>query len=89
MPTVTLPRARFAAGYVVVDLFTDAGLVPSKSEARRLVQQGGAFVGGAEAAGGFTAITDLAAKIDVAALDSAGELVLRAGKKRFCRVITE
>jgi tyrosyl-tRNA synthetase len=89
MPTVSLERARFAAGYVVVDLFADAGLAPSKSEARRLVQQGGAFVGEPAAAGGFTAVTDPAAKIDAAALDAAGELVLRAGKKRFCRVITE
>ncbi|MDR1910092.1 MAG: tyrosine--tRNA ligase, partial [Spirochaetaceae bacterium] len=43
MPGCRLPRAAFEAGYNIVDLFADAGLVPSKSESRRLVQQGGAF----------------------------------------------
>ncbi|HOT59204.1 MAG TPA: tyrosine--tRNA ligase, partial [Spirochaetales bacterium] len=46
MPTLTLPRQRFEAGYPVLDLFVDAGLAPSKSEARRLIQQNGAMVGG-------------------------------------------
>jgi tyrosyl-tRNA synthetase len=40
MPGLSLPRPRFEAGYNVVDLFADAGLVPTKSEGRRLVQQG-------------------------------------------------
>jgi tyrosyl-tRNA synthetase len=80
MPQARLSRAQFEAGYNVVDLFTAAGLAPTKSEARRLVQQGGAFVGD-------SAVTDVAALIDVARLDSGGELVLRAGKKRFCRVL--
>jgi tyrosyl-tRNA synthetase len=80
MPQARLERAKFEAGYNVADLFTDAGLAPTKSEARRLVQQGGAFVGDA-------AVTDVAALIHADRLDSAGELVLRAGKKRFCRVV--
>jgi tyrosyl-tRNA synthetase len=79
MPSAVLSRSRFEAGYPVVDLFTDAGLVSSKSEARRLVQQGGAFVAAA-------AVTDLSALIGVDALDGAGSLILRAGKKRYCRV---
>jgi tyrosyl-tRNA synthetase len=86
MPTAALPRLRFEAGYNIVDLFTDAGLAPTKSEARRLVQQGGAFV----SSGGspLSAVTGVAALIKADALDAAGELVLRAGKKRYCRVIT-
>jgi tyrosyl-tRNA synthetase len=84
MPSATLERAKFEAGYNVVDLFTDAGLAPSKSEARRLVQQGGAFVSGG---GTLRALTDVAALVKADALDGAGELILRAGKKRFCRVV--
>jgi tyrosyl-tRNA synthetase len=86
MPSAALPRARFDAGYNVVDLFTDAGLVPTKSEGRRLVQQGGAFV----SSGGSApeAVTDVAALIGPQSLDASGELILRAGKKRFCRVVT-
>ncbi|MDR3146762.1 MAG: tyrosine--tRNA ligase [Treponema sp.] len=97
MPQVRLRRDKFEAGYNVVDLFTDAALVPTKSEGRRLVQQGGAFVGTrADAAPGanavpeaLTAVTDLAALIGAGNLDSRGELLLRAGKKRYCRVVTQ
>jgi tyrosyl-tRNA synthetase len=86
MPTATLSPAKFRAGYNVVDLFTDAGLAPTKSEARRLVQQGGAFVSTDGAS--LTADTGVAAMIGADALDREGELILRAGKKRFCRVVT-
>ena len=84
MPTAALSRSKFEAGYSIVDLFVDAGLAPTKSEARRLAEQGGAFVfsGGAAAA-----VTDVAALIRADALDGRGELLLRAGKKRFCRVV--
>lgn len=81
MPTTALPRARFQAGYPVLDLFVDAGLAPSKSEARRLVQQGGAVVGDRTWA-------DEKAPVGPEYLDADGELVLRAGKKRFIRVVS-
>jgi tyrosyl-tRNA synthetase len=87
MPSVALSPAKFQAGYNVVDLFTDAGLAPTKSEARRLVQQGGAFVSGS--GGELAAIGDVTAIIGADMLDGDGELVLRAGKKRYCRVITK
>jgi tyrosyl-tRNA synthetase len=85
MPTAALPRSKFEAGYNIVDLFADADLAPTKSEARRLVQQGGAFV--FSGASTPAAITDVTALIGTDALDEAGELMLRAGKKRFCRVV--
>ncbi len=80
MPTVELPRSRFEAGFPVLDLFVEAGLAPTKSEARRLVQQGGALVG-------ETAWKDEKAAVGAGLLDADGELVLRAGKKRFARVV--
>jgi hypothetical protein len=48
------------------------------------VEQGGAFVAGSD--GAFAAFTGIA---DTAGEDrlSGGELVLRAGKKRCCRVV--
>ncbi len=88
MPTAELPRAKFEAGYNVVDLFTDAGLAPTKSEARRLVQQGGAFVSAASG-GELEALTDVAAAVGADRLEASGELVLRAGKKRYCRVVAK
>jgi tyrosyl-tRNA synthetase len=92
MPRKELNRADFEKGYNVVDLFTAAGLAPTKSVARRLVQQGGAFVSlgaGEDAAGReLRALTDLAAALGAEHLDRNGELILRAGKKRYCLVIT-
>jgi len=87
MPQARLPRARFEVGYNVADLFHDAGLAPSKSEARRLVQQGGAFV--AAPGGELAAVEDLSAAVGSDALGAEGELVLRAGKKRYCLVVAE
>ncbi|MDR2070693.1 MAG: tyrosine--tRNA ligase [Treponema sp.] len=84
MPGAVLSRSRFEAGYPATDLFTDAGLTPSKSEARRLIQQGGAFV--SAKGGALTAVTDPSALIGADALDGEGILILRAGKKRYCRV---
>ncbi|GHV43112.1 tyrosine--tRNA ligase [Spirochaetia bacterium] len=93
MPQAELSRQKFEAGYNVVDLFTDAGLAPTKSEARRLVQQGGAFVSGgagSDGSGGdLAAVADVTALIGADKLDGEGELVLRAGKKRYCRVVTK
>jgi tyrosyl-tRNA synthetase len=83
MPRAALSRAQFEAGYNVVDLFCDAGLAPSKSEARRLVQQGGAFV---SSGSGLAPVSNLAAVIGAERLNAEGELVLRAGKKRYCLV---
>jgi tyrosyl-tRNA synthetase len=88
MPAAALSRSRFEAGYNVVDLFADAGLAPSKSEARRLVQQGGAFVS-KPGASELAAITDTAALIGEGFLDGEGALILRAGKKRYCRVLAK
>lgn len=82
MPTVKLEQAAFAAGYPVCDLFVATGLCPSKSEARRLVQQGGAFVGDRN-------WTDEKEAVCSDALAGDGSLILRAGKKRFVRIITD
>jgi len=84
MPRKELVRANFERGYNVVDLFCDAALASTKSEARRLVEQGGAFIiqGGKEP----RVISDVAALIGPENLDGEGELILRAGKKRYCVV---
>ncbi|MBU0936416.1 MAG: tyrosine--tRNA ligase [Spirochaetes bacterium] len=80
MPTVQLARPRFTEGYPIFDLFVDAGLCPSKSEVRRLVQQGGALVGD-------TVWKDEKLAVSESMLSDEGTLILRAGKKRFVRVV--
>ena len=81
MPTVELARSLIESGMPVIDLFVQSGLCGTKSDARRLIEQGGAFVAG-------NAVTDLKAVTAAAMLDEAGELILRAGKKRFIRLVT-
>ncbi len=82
MPSVEIARARFEAGIGVLDLFFDAGLAATKSDARRLVEQGGAVVAEKN-------VGDAKAMIGADSLDADGELVLRAGKKKFVRVIAK
>jgi len=84
MPQVELSNAAFESGYNIADLFCDAGLAPSKSEARRLIQQGGAFVSCPN--GELTAIEDVTAQISADRLNADSELILRAGKKRYCLI---
>jgi len=86
MPHAEIDGAKLAAGYNIVDLFCDTGLVPSKNEGRRLVQQGGAFVSGSD--GELIAVNDISTVIGADRLNKEGELVLRAGKKRYLLVKT-
>lgn len=81
VPTVEIGRERLEAGINVVDLFVEAELGKSKSEVRRLIQQGGASVNGERVA----AIDRMLGTGD---LDDEGVLLLRAGKKRFQRIKT-
>jgi tyrosyl-tRNA synthetase len=85
IPAIQLDKTRFDSGYNIAALFVDAKLCASRSEARRLIEQGGAFVSDAD--GELAAITDVDKAVDSSRFDSAGELTLRAGKKRYCRIL--
>lgn len=86
MPTAEIDAALFdGEGINIVDLYCAAKLCATKSEARRLIQQNGAYYTGS---GGIEAqITDVALMVTGALFDERGELVLRAGKKKFVRVV--
>jgi len=84
MPHIDISRSCFENGINIVDLFAEAGLAPTKSEARRLVDQGGAFV--SDSSGELSNIKNPAALIGADRLNADGELTLRAGKKRFMLV---
>jgi tyrosyl-tRNA synthetase len=79
LPTTEIEAAELRAGISAPELFQRVGLCRSRSEARRLIQQGGAYVNEQPVAGVDETITD-------ADLDG-GAIVLRAGKKRHHRVI--
>ena len=80
MPTVELSKAEFDAGVNACDLFFNTKLCATKSDARRLIQQGGASVNG-------NAVTDVKAVFKTSDADKDGEFVVKAGKKKFCRVV--
>ncbi|HTX73903.1 MAG TPA: tyrosine--tRNA ligase [Rectinemataceae bacterium] len=82
IPSRTIARADLAGGLGVLDLFLLSGLVPSKSEARRLVQQGGATIGDRR-------VEDEKTIVDLSWIDGDGALILRAGKKRVMRLLPE
>jgi tyrosyl-tRNA synthetase len=81
VPTVEIAQSRLAEGIGVVEMFHEAGLVPSKSEARRLIEKGGAYVNGER-------IETMDFKIGMAHLQN-NEIMLRSGKKRYIRVISK
>ncbi len=81
VPSASIRRAELKEGINVLDIFVRSGLVASKSEARRLVVQGGATVTG-------RSIRDIEHLIGPEALDE-GVILLRAGKKRYFRFLAE
>lgn len=78
MPTTEFSREELEAGVPVVELLVRTGLASSKSAARRLIQQGGAYVNErrVESAEQVMGPKDL----------QEGMALLRVGKKRFHRI---
>ena len=81
MPTTTISTERLDAGIPIMELFHEVGLTTSKSEARRLIQQGGAYINEKQ----YKAIDIV---VDANMLED-NALLLRAGKKRYHRVLLE
>ena len=82
MPTAELAAVDFVDGTIdILTMLVKSGLVPSKSEARRAVEQGGVAVDGDK-------VTDIKAVFTKEALSGEG-IVLRRGKKNFRRVVAK
>ncbi len=81
MPTTAISKDRLNVGIPILDLFHEVGLSTSKSEARRLVQQGGAYINEKQH-------KDIGDVVDETLLEE-NALLLRAGKKRYHRVVLE
>ena len=80
MPTTTLAAEDFADGKIgVLDMLVKSALCASKSEARRLIQQGGVFVSDEK-------ITSLEAALDAAALEGDG-VIVKKGKKTYHKFV--
>ena len=79
MPTSVIPLERLDGGISIMALFHEVGLANSRSEARRLIQQGGAYINEKQ----YRAI-DMVVGTD---LLEENALLLRAGKKRYHRIV--
>ena len=79
LPTVEVEKSLLENGIGVLDLYTKSGLTPSNGEARRLVMQGGAEINGEK-------VSDIKRIYSISDLKD-GALLLKAGKKKFMRVI--
>ncbi|MFQ6115588.1 MAG: tyrosine--tRNA ligase [bacterium] len=81
IPSSYVNSTRLTRGIPVVDIFTEVGLTSSKSEARRLIQQGGAYVNEnrVERIDSVIKDTDLDGQM----------IILRAGRKRYYRLLVE
>ena len=78
MPSIALADSDFTDGKIdILSLLVKAELVPSKSEARRAVEQGGVTVDGEK-------VTDLKVTFEMDAF--ANGLLLNRGKKRFKKI---
>ena len=78
---VELEKALIQNGIGAIDLFFAAKIGgASKGDIRRLIQQGGAAINA-------KTFDDVKRVVGEADLDKDGELVLRAGKKKFVRVV--
>jgi tyrosyl-tRNA synthetase len=78
-PAFEFERSRLEEGVPAFILFSEAGLVKSRGEARRLVQQGGAYVNGRR----LEAFDENIGTADI----EDGHILLRAGKKKYMRLL--
>lgn len=82
MPTAQLTEEDLTDGKIdILTMLVKSGLVTSKSEARRAVQQGGVAVDGEK-------VSDIAASFGKEDLSGEG-IILKKGKKNFRRVVAE
>jgi tyrosyl-tRNA synthetase len=79
VPTFEFELARLREGVPVFVIFTEAGLVKSRGEARRLVQQGGAYVNGRR-------VEQFDEDVTAGDIED-GFVLLRAGKKKYMRLL--
>ena len=79
LPTVTVPRAQLAQGIAAFELFHQAGLAPSRTEARKLIKGGGGRLNDEPIASDTVVVKE-------SDLGADGTLKLSAGRKRHVLV---
>jgi tyrosyl-tRNA synthetase len=81
MPTTLISRARLAEGISPMEIFAEVGLTSSRGEARRLIKQGGLYVNDQR----VDSLDDVLNEKNL----TPGGILLRAGKKKYHRLLVE
>ncbi len=79
MPTTEVTSAELSSGLNILDLLLKTGLVPSKGEGRRLVQQGGIYIG-------ETTVPSIDFMLSNDLFNN-GEFIIKKGKKIYHKII--
>jgi tyrosyl-tRNA synthetase len=79
VPSTEMAQSRLEDGVLFTEILVEAGLAASKGAARRLVEQGGAYLNN-------EAISDPYFSVNASHLQD-GALMLRSGKKKYHRVV--
>ena len=79
MPSTEMEKSVFESGIGILDLMLNTGIIPSKGEGRRLVQQGGVSIDGVK-------IDDPTKMIDLSFFKD-GVAIIKKGKKTYHKVI--
>jgi tyrosyl-tRNA synthetase len=79
LPTISIPMASLEEGIGAIELFAMTDLCKTNSDARRLISQGGATIQDRK-------VEDVKQVID-ASWAQQGEMILKAGKKRYFRIV--
>lgn len=81
IPGIEISQSEIKSGIKLLDLIVKANLTPSKSEARRALEQGGIYVNEVK-------ISDV--NMEITEKDWVnGEILLQRGKKSFCKVMVK
>ncbi len=79
LPSTEIAASELESGINILDLLLRTGLIPSKGEGRRLVQQGGIYIDEAP----VPTIDFIVGK----ELFKDGELIIKKGKKTYHKII--
>ncbi len=82
MPTTAFSSQRLEEGIDILTLLAEAGLVKTRNEGRRLIEQGGISLNSDK-------VTDVKRVITSGDLDDEGSIVIQKGKKVFHRITKE
>jgi tyrosyl-tRNA synthetase len=80
IPVASIPRAKLGDGMPLVDVLHRVGLASSKSEARRMIQGGGAYVNGEQ-------VDDVSRQLTLDDFGTRQWVLLRKGKKNYVKLV--